>query len=308
MNRKADLSYGFVILILLSASFGWLFPNRSLASIEKIGVDRTPIWLELKRGETTAFTVKVFSKGQGVIGADVADYIIDNEGHPEFVSSTSRRWSASKWLSFDHRLKQVKGREISTFSFLVRVPASSFPGTHNAAIFFCQKVRRSKGLRFAMRIGSRLLVRVPGKAMTKFDLKRAGVDVSDEGNVNVRATLSNSGDTHIKAAGFVHLRGPTTADGGLESVEPVILPGESRQFSHVFYRLKPGNYRASMTFLVEKKKIGREIDFSIVPKERLSQIGLILLLCAANTVSFFEVLAKKKRKGGDATRGNILLT
>lgn len=261
-----------------------------------LGVDKTPVWLELRGSETASFTLNVMSEGDGVIGADIEDYAFNFEGRPLFFTRGSQKWSASKWLRFSPGLMKVKGRKVTQFVIAVKIPKGSYPGTHNAAVFFTEKAAKRGGFRFSIRIGSRILIVVPGKARSRFGIQRCGVRRFGNGSISLWATLQNSGNCHICPSGSVTLRGPKNSEGPMTAVEPLLLPEETRIFSHRFPKLKPGNYQAVIGFEFSRKRVEKRIYFEVLQEKRLSQAALIYLVCLGSLANFLEAFARRKSR------------
>lgn len=179
----------------------------------------SPSKLELaaEAGTSRDFAISLGNKGTEDQSMKVYfnDYFIKRDNDFVFAKPGHYSYSCAKWLQAEKSVVQVPaGQKVST-GFRVNVPKNAEPGGHYAVIFFEQvsiKDEGKSGVTARPRIGSLILVTVPGEIVRRGEIKDVSitsswfwparhVSIFPRRNVKARITFYNSGNVHLTIRG-----------------------------------------------------------------------------------------------------------
>lgn len=229
---KKPLLFSFALFACLTLGFG-----KSTSAQEGLVLTISPLKFELeaKKGETVIKEVTLSnSSGSKVsIKAGAKDFVAaGEEGKPRFVSEEQSPWSMSRWIKARPARFELQPGERRKIRVIIKVPKDAEPGGHYAAALFSSTPSKGGQTGVVARLGSLILLRVPGKIVEKGRITSLIVPrLIERGPIDIRLRFENEGNVHIKPKGKLRiwrLRGRETAalDVGGENV----LPKSTRLF------------------------------------------------------------------------------
>lgn len=129
-----------------------------------------------------------------VVEARPGGVILDVRGRPRLVS----RPGAARWLSVRPRAISLAPGATARVAVAASPPRRAEPGDHHAVVLFTTRPVRGGRVAVRMRLGVRVVVRVPGRIVRRLELqglhvRRRGmldVSVANRGNVTERLGLT----------------------------------------------------------------------------------------------------------------------
>ncbi len=178
---------------------------------------------------------------------EVADFEYDEKGEMRYIEENQENPSVSslkKWLHYDTKEFSLEPGGEQRIRFTVDVPANAEPGGHYGVIFFRTKPKGSGNIGVSARIGSLILVTIPGNVkktgevvdfkIGKLNDKNEVVsrDFFERGPLDVFYRVKNTGNVHFKPTGRLLIK-----DGNgkiLQEIPPAdlrVFPGLGRDYN-----------------------------------------------------------------------------
>jgi|KBSSwiStaDraftv2_1062776.scaffolds.fasta_scaffold31410_5 hypothetical protein len=286
------------------------------------GIDgRTYIGYRLLGGSAQQDQVAVINHAKAPVTVTLvaADLTNDTGGGVSAALNTAVSKDVGRWITIRHAPKVTipgatnAGPGQVVIPFTINVPKNATPGDHAGAVLAgIQAVSRGEraNLDLTQRVGSRILVRVPGDLHPKLDVQNLTIDYLgtwnpiEAGKARVSYTIKNAGNTILGARQRVSLGGWFGTDKdvptGTTPDIPFLLPGGT---AHVGFEVDvwPSLLRnakvTAMPMVQEADKNLRvetataSVDFWAIPwVDIVILAGLILLLLGG-------WLVKRRRRG-----------
>jgi len=238
-----------------------------------------------------AFTVTPGAKVIVVKTGEVhsGDYIVGNRGEEAIrIGVTADDQSAAQrdlgrqtakedgsspnWLDFKPRQLELGPFESGSINYTITLPKDA-EGEYSAILYFTNlPTSEKKGISMSTRIGNTLYAIVEGTEVVKGELIDISVTRTDP--MNVRVTIENSGNVHIRPRGDITIRKKGLFLSAKDK-EPVIIPFNKAGFpvlpnrNHIFEarskdaRFGLGWYSLEFEAEFDGKKLEKELKFKI---------------------------------------------
>lgn len=196
------------------------------------------------KGATRIFTLFIYNQGDSPLNikTSVSNYVLDEEGIPHLVSTSSESSNWARYVKLDEDTFSVGPREGHQLRAVLKAPRGKVGGGYFAVIFNARvktKDRKTRG--DSVILGGQLPVIFLGE-ITRTGTHKARIvyasinpgPYSSEKPMVLRFLLQNTGTTHIRARGTVLLRderGKVLDRVKLESGSGLILPKGRRHFT-----------------------------------------------------------------------------
>jgi hypothetical protein len=177
--------------------FAFGYSGLGLVSVtnaaDTVGISPVIIEKVIQPGTTYEDEVTVFNSSEVPvkIGNSVADFYYDNVGQIRFVEEEQAPISSAslkEWLSIDAEEFSLGVGEIKKVPVKVSVPADAEPGGHYGVLFFNSIPEGNTMVNVSGRVGTLVLVEVPGDVNKAAEL--TNFDIGDRVKVNNQDTLS----------------------------------------------------------------------------------------------------------------------
>lgn len=235
----------FVTAAVISAAFIVLGAGQA-AAVQSLSLAGGPIRLQVKPGGTEAFQLRVAATPGSRVSFRGCGLFTDEAGRVVFLEKTAGDWRPDGWLLGAPQGITVPASGRAVLPFHLAVPSSAEPGTHSSALLFtAEQPGRPSRLAFRLRIGTRLVVDVPGPAGAALEIASAGYAPATIG-VTVTAVIMNAGRRSFVPS----VSASAGASAGILSLnarQPELLPGERRLFSGHTGPLSPGRWTLLIT-------------------------------------------------------------
>jgi hypothetical protein len=135
-----------------------------------VSLSASPARIALAGEAVTTIALRNFGRSSVSVIARPDSFVLDLRGRPALVARASRR-SAAAWLKVrPGRLSLAPGG-----SALVKVesivPRGASPGDHHAVVLFATRAQHTGRVGVRMRVGVRVVVRVPGAVVRKLAIR-----------------------------------------------------------------------------------------------------------------------------------------
>jgi hypothetical protein len=135
-----------------------------------VSLSASPARVALAGGAGATIALRNFGRSSLSVTASRDGFVLDLHGRPELVARAARR-SAATWLNVrPRRVALAPGAEA-----LVRVestvPRGAEPGDHHAVVLFATRAPHAGRVGVRMRVGVRVVVRVPGSVVRKLAIR-----------------------------------------------------------------------------------------------------------------------------------------
>ncbi len=201
-------------------------------------------------GERVEFTVTLINHTAEDLELLVypMDFFIKPDGSYEFHEPDHYTYSCSRWIEIPRGRLSLSPRAQHEEPFALQVPPDAEPGGHFAVLFFqdASEPPPGTGVKPTYRIGSLILVTVPGDIVRQAEIRSLSVD-SDllslwgppeggEGgwparSMKYRLEVENTGNVHLTIQAALTYRAAVgLGSGSVDLGEFTILPGTVRRF------------------------------------------------------------------------------
>lgn len=182
-----------LFISLLAIGYGLLGFTATVQAADTVGISPVIIEKVIQPGTTYEDEVTVFNSSETPvkIGNSVADFYYDNVGQIRFVEEEQAPISSAslkEWLSIETDEFSLGVGEIKKVPVKVTVPADAEPGGHYGVLFFNSVPTENSMVNVSGRVGTLVLVEVPGDVNKSAEL--TGFDIGDRVKVNNQDTLS----------------------------------------------------------------------------------------------------------------------
>lgn len=194
-------------------------------------------------GQTLADAYAVRNDGATPLTLRVyaSDAFTTREGNIDLLPAAEPASDAGTWVRLDVDQVTLQPGETSVIPFTVTAPADARPGDHVAGIVASiTSADPTAEVQVDRRLGTRMYIRLSGELTPAVQLSEPVVEFTGGwnplavGNLTVRYTLQNTGDTRVTALSALSASGPfgaaaiSTADVQL----PEVLPGSEIDVLH----------------------------------------------------------------------------
>ncbi len=258
-----------VILFLILLLYPFALAHAQTAPTDNTGPSLmiSPVLfdLELKPGDIVKQKVTVVNNSNSSVDiiTEVADFTYDNTGEMKFIEENEENTAVSsvkKWLSYTEKEFSIPGNKTKDVIFDINVPQNAEPGAHYGVIFFRSKPQNAGAIGVSARVGSLVLVTLPGNAtktgtLSNFEvgMMKEGTKLSpqsffDSGPVSFSFQILNTGNVHFKPEGNITV----TDMWGNKAAELVpadnrSFPGVTRTYTQTANFTPWGTYEATLT-------------------------------------------------------------
>jgi hypothetical protein len=316
MRRATAAAITILLVVLCLVS---LMPRAS-AQGGAFDVMVYPAKLELAGapGTTQTFVINVRNLGPNTETMSVYfnDYFIKANNDFVFQKPGHYSYSCANWLSTDTPAMVVPSGQTVAKTFTLTVPAKAEPGGHYGVIFFEQAPQAGEPpVKARPRIGSLMLVTVPGEIIREGEIKSVSVTSSwfwpahklpilPRRRVTARIVFYNSGNVHLTVRGFLSYKASFGwGSGKVEFNEITVLPKTTRYLEASI----PSPPLVGSFSVKAAIQYGPSLDVFTITKERngafsmypLSLLGILLILIAI-IIALFLLRGRRKRKAASA--------
>jgi hypothetical protein len=204
----------------------------------------SPARVVTEPGRAQVISLRNFASAPASVSARAGGVALDPRGRPRLAGRTA----ASSWLALSPRELSVRAGGLAELRVEARVPRGAEPGDHHAVVLLATRTTKADGVGVRMRIGVRVVVRVPGRVVRRLLVR--GIGVRRSGRMRVLdVALANRGnvtETLPRGRIAVVVRGRVGSDR-LVARRRELLP-HSRAVVSVTYR---GRRRGLATATVE---------------------------------------------------------
>ena len=223
MAYISHVFFRLLAMLTLSALVSMAF-NTHASAQQALNVELSPVKsnLVLDPGTTTLQKIRVRNNTdvEQTFFFDAEDFTVgDSEGNVSFLDAESteqNNFSLKSWLRFEGESIVVPAQDEVEFNVFIEVPIDAEPGGHYAAAFIQTErpdisADQSSSISTVGRIGSLLLVEVPGEQTRKLDVANFEATHRSDGQssviINTQTTVQNNGNVHIVPSGSIRVNG-----------------------------------------------------------------------------------------------------
>jgi hypothetical protein len=162
----------------------------------------SPARVALAGGATATIALRNFGRSSVSLAASSNGLVLDLRGRPALVARAARR-SAAAWLRVQPRRLSLAPGSAALVIVRSTVPRGAEPGDHHAVVLFSSRALHTGRVGVRMRVGVRVVVRVPGTVVRRLAIR--GLHVRRHGRARVlEVGLANLGNvTEALAPGRV---------------------------------------------------------------------------------------------------------
>ena len=215
-------------LIIICFSFNTIGSIEVLAQNGGPALQISPVMFDhdLVPGDKILKEVSLLNNGNEEVSmvSEFADFIYDSKGEMKFIEESeydneeSIKTSVKKWISTDIKEFTVAPGELKKIPFTITVPNDAEPGGHYGVLFFRSKPQGNGTIGVSARIGTLILVTVPGNVIKTGVLESFSVGTVNEKNevisktffetkpINFGFRISNTGNVHFKPTGKIIIK------------------------------------------------------------------------------------------------------
>ncbi|MFH1656960.1 MAG: hypothetical protein ABH919_00615 [bacterium] len=232
------------------------------------------------------------------------------QGHVTVEPADTQSYSLASWIKCEPEEFTLQPGAQQTVKFTITVPNNAEPGGHYGTVVAGATAvagPATTGATIVPRVGTLILLTVPGEAKESLSIKEFSVDRDyfDQGPVSFTVKFENSGTVHLKPTASI-----TIADLWGRKVKEIpltqknVLPGGVRTFEAVWNQkwLLGGKYVATLSGTYGRKNISltsEVITFWAFPWKVALGILLALIffiLTRKRWLTAFKVLLKGEKK------------
>jgi hypothetical protein len=136
-----------------------------------VSLSASPARVLTAPGRVQVVSLRNFAASAASVSARAGGVALDLRGRPRLVGRTA----ASSWLGLSPRELTVRAGGTVELRVQARVPRGAEPGDHHAVVLLATRTTEADGVGVRMRIGVRVVVRVPGRVVRRLLVHRVGV-------------------------------------------------------------------------------------------------------------------------------------
>lgn len=301
MKKLLPIIISILVLTLTASAFA--------QAVRTITVIPPTIDQKLNPGQNASGTLKVINQTDQPVTfkATVQDYIVDNNnGVPHILppDTLSGKFSGSSWIGVYPSTFTLNAGDKQELSYYVQIPADARPGGHYAAVIYTPVLspsQQASGASVNAQVGTLFYLTINGPITESANVTKFFTDFLHEfGPINIKTTIQNHGDLHIKPIGAIVLYdifGKKSQVVGLS--ENNIFPGGvSRDYSnYVGQGFMIGPYTAKLlaSYGVNNNlPLSASISFFVFPWRLFI---LIVLVIVASVLGYKYYQKRKKGEG-----------
>ena len=239
---------------------------------------------------------------------EVEDITPTGEAGGVVVEAESETYSLAKWIKCEPEEFSLISREEKFVKFTITIPENAEPGGHYGTVLAGTMGVAGPGVTgtaIAQRVGSLVLLTVPGEMMEELIVKEfTAPGYSEYGPIPFEIKFENKGTVHVRPVGLVTIAdfmGKKVAE--IELPQRNVLPDAVRIFEVSWDKkwLFGGKYIATLagTYgMSDTPFISKVITFWVFPwKVGLGILGVIILLILSRRrwIAAFRILIKGER-------------
>ena len=166
-----------------------VLPTGTARERPVVSLSASPARVLTVPGRVQVVSLRNFASSQVSVSARAGGVALDLRGRPRIVGRTA----ASSWLGLSPRELSVRAGGTAELRVHARVPRGAEPGDHHAVVLLATRATDADGVAVRLRIGVRVVVRVPGRVVRRLLVR--GVVVRRSGRVRVLdVALANRGN------------------------------------------------------------------------------------------------------------------
>jgi hypothetical protein len=166
-----------------------VLPTGTARERPVVSLSAAPARVVTQPGRVQVVSLRNFASSTASVSARAGGVALDLRGRPRLVGRTA----ASSWLGLSPRELSVRAGGTAELRVQARVPRGAEPGDHHAVVLLATRTTEADGVAVRMRIGVRVVVRVPGRVVRRLVVR--GVGVRRSGRVRVlEVALANRGN------------------------------------------------------------------------------------------------------------------
>jgi hypothetical protein len=166
-----------------------VLPTGTARERPVVSLSASPARVLTGPGRVQVVSLRNFASSTASVSARAGGVALDLRGRPRIVGRTA----ASSWLGLSPRELSVRAGGAAELRVQARVPRGAEPGDHHAVVLLATRTTEADGVGVRMRIGVRVVVRVPGRVVRRLLVR--GIAVRRSGRVRViDVALANRGN------------------------------------------------------------------------------------------------------------------
>jgi hypothetical protein len=148
-----------------------ILPTGTARERPVVSMSASPARVVTEPGGVQVVSLRNFAASAASVSARAGGVALDLRGRPRLVGRTA----ASSWLGLSPRELTVRAGGAAELRVRTRVPRGAEPGDHHAVVLLATRTTETDGVGVRMRIGVRVVVRVPGRVIRRLLVGRVGV-------------------------------------------------------------------------------------------------------------------------------------
>jgi hypothetical protein len=166
-----------------------LLPTGTARERPVVSLSASPARVMTGPGRVQVVSLRNFASSTASVSARAGGVALDLRGRPRILGRTA----ASSWLGLSPRELSVRAGGTAELRVQAQVPRGAEPGDHHAVVLLATRTTAADGVGVRMRIGVRVVVRVPGRVVRRLLVR--GIGVRRSGSVRVLdVALANRGN------------------------------------------------------------------------------------------------------------------
>ncbi len=166
-----------------------VLPTGTARERPVVSLSASPARLVTEPGRAQVIALRNFASSPASVSARAGGVALDLRGRPRLTGRTA----ASSWLGLSPRELSVRPGGTAELQVEARVPRSAEPGDHHAVVLLATRTTEADGVGVRMRIGVRVVVRVPGRVVRRLVVRGLAVRRSGRARV-LEVALQNAGN------------------------------------------------------------------------------------------------------------------
>ena len=296
--RSRNLTVALVGIVLLMV----LTTGSTVQAQGDTGIRISPPNFELEGepGQVVAQQITVTNRGSSPIpiNMQVSGFeAVGQAGQAALTEATPAAFGIVSWTSVTPDQFQLDPDQRQAVTFLIEIPEDAPPGGHYVSVLASVSTAgATQGLAVGQRIGSLILLKVAGEVIEQAQVAELNAPaVASKGPIDFTAVLRNSGNVHLRPAGFISIKGTFGGEiTNLQLEQSNVLPRSERAFSATWdtgWRI--GVYTAEYTafYGTENASVTKSVTVIIFPWPIALPVLVVLL------VLIFLVFKARQRLG-----------
>lgn len=136
-----------------------------------VSLSASPSRVDVAGRGVTTITLRNVGSASVVVDALPRRLHVDVRGRPSLGRDVTRRRGAAAWLTVRPRRVAIRGGGTAHVELLVRPPRRAEPGDHHAVLLLSTRPVQRARVGVRMRLGVRVVVRVPGRIVRRLSVR-----------------------------------------------------------------------------------------------------------------------------------------